>query len=70
LKLEAAAVFKSTASGTRTGVLTDRAMTQSDSWRMLKRRARDAGISDGDLQLPSARPASLPISTIRLARKR
>jgi site-specific recombinase XerD len=28
----------------RTGVLTDRAMTQSDAWRMLQRRARDAGI--------------------------
>ena len=28
----------------RTGVLTDRAMTQSDAWRMLQRRARAAGI--------------------------
>jgi site-specific recombinase XerD len=28
----------------RTGVLTDRRMTQSDAWRMLQRRARDAGI--------------------------
>jgi len=28
----------------RTGVLTDRPMTQSDAWRMLQRRARDAGI--------------------------
>jgi integrase/recombinase XerD len=28
----------------RTGVLTDRAMTQSDAWRMLQRRAWDAGI--------------------------
>jgi integrase/recombinase XerD len=28
----------------RTGLLTDRAMTQSDAWRMLQRRARDAGI--------------------------
>ena len=28
----------------RTGVLTDRSMTQSDAWRMLQRRARDAGI--------------------------
>jgi site-specific recombinase XerD len=26
-----------------TGVLTDRRMTQSDAWRMLQRRARDAG---------------------------
>ena len=28
----------------RTGVLTDRPMTQSDAWRMVQRRARDAGI--------------------------
>jgi integrase/recombinase XerC len=28
----------------RTGLLTDRAMTQSDAWRMLQRRARDAAI--------------------------
>jgi integrase len=28
----------------RTGVLTDRPMTQSDAWHMLQRRARDAGI--------------------------
>jgi len=28
----------------RTGVLTDRRMTQSDAWRMVQRRARDAGI--------------------------
>jgi len=28
----------------RTGILTNRAMTQSDAWRMLQRRARDAGI--------------------------
>src|SRR3984893_11686635 len=28
----------------RTGVLTNRPMTQSDAWRMLQRRARDAGI--------------------------
>jgi hypothetical protein len=28
----------------RTGLLTDRAMTQSDAWRMLQRRARAAGI--------------------------
>jgi site-specific recombinase XerD len=28
----------------RTGVLTDRPMTQSDAWRMLQRHARDAGI--------------------------
>jgi len=28
----------------RTGILTDRPMTQSDAWRMLQRRARDAGI--------------------------
>jgi site-specific recombinase XerD len=28
----------------RTGTLTDRATTQSDAWRMLQRRARDAGI--------------------------
>jgi site-specific recombinase XerD len=28
----------------RTGVLTDRTMTQSDAWRMLQRRARAAGI--------------------------
>jgi len=28
----------------RTGVLTDRAMTQSDAWRMLQRRALNAGI--------------------------
>jgi hypothetical protein len=28
----------------RTGVLTERAMTQSDGWRMLQRGARDAGI--------------------------
>src|SRR5713226_9459626 len=28
----------------RTGVLTGRPMTQSDAWRMLQRRARDAGI--------------------------
>ncbi len=28
----------------RTGFLTDRAMTQSDAWRMLQRRARNAGI--------------------------
>lgn len=28
----------------RTGVLTDRPMTQSDAWRMPQRRARDAGI--------------------------
>jgi site-specific recombinase XerD len=27
----------------RTGLLTERAMTQSDAWRMLQRRARDAG---------------------------
>src|SRR3984957_18357834 len=28
----------------RTGLLTERAMTQSDAWRMLQRRAQDAGI--------------------------
>lgn len=28
----------------RTGVLTERRMTQSDAWRMLQRRSRDAGI--------------------------
>jgi site-specific recombinase XerD len=28
----------------RTGTLTNRAMTQSDAWRMLQRRAREAGI--------------------------
>jgi integrase len=28
----------------RTGVLNDRSMIQSDAWRMLQRRARDAGI--------------------------
>ena len=28
----------------RTGVLTDRPMSQSDAWRMLQRRAPDAGI--------------------------
>jgi integrase len=28
----------------RMGTLTDRTMTQSDAWRMLQRRARDAGI--------------------------
>jgi len=28
----------------RTGVLTDRPMSQSDAWRMVQRRARDAGI--------------------------
>jgi Phage integrase family len=28
----------------RTGVLTDRLMTQSDAWRMLQRRARAAGV--------------------------
>src|ERR1700736_850346 len=28
----------------RTGGLSDRPMTQSDAWRMLQRRARDAGI--------------------------
>ena len=28
----------------RTGVLTNRPMTQSDAWRMVQRRARDAGI--------------------------
>jgi len=43
----------------RTGVLTDRAMTQSDAWRMLQRRARDAGIPTA-----SAPPASPPISTM------
>jgi site-specific recombinase XerD len=36
------ALFRTTVR--RTGVLTDRAMTQSDAWRMLQRRARDAGI--------------------------
>ena len=28
----------------RTGVLTDRPMSQSDAWRMLQRRAKNAGI--------------------------
>jgi site-specific recombinase XerD len=36
------ALFRTTVR--RTGVLTDRAMTQSDAWRMLQRRARAAGI--------------------------
>jgi len=36
------ALFRTSYRGT--GVLTDRAMTQSDAWRMLQRRARDAGI--------------------------
>lgn len=38
----AGALFRTTVG--RTGVLTDRAMTQSDAWRMLQRRARDADI--------------------------
>jgi integrase/recombinase XerD len=36
------ALFRTTVR--RTGVLTDRAMTHSDAWRMLQRRARAAGI--------------------------
>jgi len=48
----------------RTGVLTDRAMTQSDAWRMLQRRARDAGIPTAVCNHTSAPPAS-PLSRQR-----
>jgi integrase/recombinase XerD len=34
----------------RTGILTDRPMTQSDAWRMVQRRGRNAGYSHGGLQ--------------------
>jgi integrase/recombinase XerD len=36
------ALFRTTVR--RTKVMTERRMTQSDAWRMLQRRARDAGI--------------------------
>ena len=48
----------------RTGVLTDRAMTQSDAWRMLQRRARNAVFQRRSAITPSAPPASPPISTM------
>jgi hypothetical protein len=48
----------------RTGVLTDRPVTQSDAWRMLQRRARDAGIPTGSAITLSALRESLPTSTM------
>ena len=43
----------------RTGILSDRPMTQSDAWRMIRRRASQAGIfTKVGNHTPSARPAS------------